>query len=119
MEINVEDLTIGYQEKIDFSKLRDDANEHSASFLKMANRSQTSLVIVYQWVDEITKTYDDRSEAFYIDNVNDENREKAIRIFTDVYDGLQLAFEEDPNQNFEMAPLVETTVKNNSQSMHK
>lgn len=119
MELNIDDLTVGYQEKIDFSKLRDDAGEHSSTFLKMANRERTSYVIVYQWVDEITKTYNDREEAFYVDNVNEENREKAEKMFREVYDGLEAAFQENPNQNYEMNQLVETTVKNNSQGMHR
>lgn len=116
MERKLDDLTIGYQERIDFSKFVDNNHQHESTFRLMATPDGKSYVIIYQWIDPMKKIYNDKEEAFYIDGINEDNKEKAKNIFLDVHDGLQSAFQEDPNQVFETTPLVEETISKYSNS---
>ena len=106
MEKKIDDLTLGYQEEINFSTLQDDGFHHSSTFKAMSTPDEASYVIVYQWADPDTRTFNDQDEAFYIDGVNDNNREKAVDMFKKVYKGFQEAFEEDPNQVLKVEELV-------------
>ena len=110
MEIKVDDMTIGYQTKISFSNLRDYNNSHVSTFKKMATQDGSSYVIIYQWVDSMSKTYYDREEAFYIDNINENNREEATRIFNEVFEELQKAFMEDSNQVYDLTNFINSVV---------
>lgn len=106
MERELDDLILGYQEEVDFGIMQDDAFHHSSTFQAMKTPDDASYVIIYQWADPLSKTFNDKEEAFYIDGVNDGNREKAQAIFEKVYRGLQDAFKEDPNQVFKVEELV-------------
>ena len=110
MEIKVDDMTIGYQTRISFSYLQDDDFHHVSTFKRMATRDGSSYVIIYQWANPMSKTFNDSEEAFYIDNINENNKEKAIEIFNEVFEGLQNAFMENRNQVYDMTELVNSII---------
>lgn len=118
MEKLFNDLTLGYAETVDFAKLCNHGGNHVPSFRRMATPDGTSYVIVYTWVDGIAKTFNDMEEAFYIDGINEENRERATEIFQEVFDLLMVAFAHCPNQLLMMEPLVEEVVQKHSQGRH-
>lgn len=111
MEIEVDDLKIGYQEIIRFINLTNNQNIQSNTFRAMATPDGASYVIIYQWSDPMTRTFNDKEEAFYIDNVNENNMEKARSIFVDVYQELNDAYNEDYEQDYNMSELVNNTIK--------
>ena len=116
MEIIIDDLTIGYQQIISFANFQNDKFENASTFKAMATQDGTSYIIIYQWSDPSTKTFNDREEAFYIDGINESNVEKAKGIFFDVFNGLQNAFKENPNQKYDITELVNNVIKNYSES---
>ena len=118
MEKRFEDLTLGYQEKIDLSKLIGTNNHPANTFKRMSTPDGSSFVLIYQWANSLAKTYNDREEAFYIDGVNDENKDKAISIFCDVCDSLDNAYSEDNTQTIDMIELVNEVIeKHKTKSM--
>ncbi len=119
MEIEVDDLTVGYQEVIKFINLTNDQNRPAPTFKAMATPDGASYIIIYQWSDAMTKTFNDREEAFYIDNVNEGNMEKAKNMFSDVYNALFEEYEKDPEQEFNMTELVNNIINKYSESKHK
>lgn len=122
MEIQLDDMTLGFQEKIYFRDLRNEGFMHYPSFKLMATSDGKSYVITYLWMrddDPYHKVFNDREEAFYIDGVTEENKDKATQIFLAVHRGLLQAFSEDPYQIFEMEPLVRSVVETYGKSSHK
>ena len=117
MEIVLDDLVIGYQPIINFKNMRDDYNRHTSTFKLMSSSDNKTYVIVYQWVDNLCMMYNDMEEAFYIDGINSDNYNKARSIVLDIYMELAEAFNNNPNQLFNMESLVNDTInhyKNNS-----
>ena len=122
MEIQLDDMTLGFQEEIIFRDLRNEGFMHYPSFKLMATSDGKSYVITYLWMNDDNpnhKVFNDREEAFYIDGVTEENKEKATKIFLAVHEGLLKAFEENPYQIFEMEPLVRSVVETDGNSNHK
>lgn len=118
MERKLDDLTLGYAETINFALLENHTGGHVPSFRIMATPDLSSLVIVYTWVDGISKTFNDREEAFYIDGVTPENLDKAKAIIEDVYKTLMECFDFCPNQLLCMESLVEEVVQKYTTSRH-
>lgn len=111
MEFEFKGLTIGYAGKVYFNLMENDGRKHVCTLQLMATPNNESLVIVYQWVDNIAKRFDDKAEAFYIDGVTPENFELAKDIFLEVYNELQTAFKENPDSEYDMGPCVDAIMK--------
>lgn len=111
MELEFKDLKIGYSEKVYFNLMQSYDNRHVCTLKLMSTPNNESLVIIYQWVNNISKIFNDREEAFYIDQVTPENYELAKNIFFDVYNELKTEFSENPNLEFDMAPCVDKIIQ--------
>ena len=119
MEIELDDLTLGFQEHIDFSQMLNDFNQHISTFQKMQTPDGASYVLIYQWIDPIAKEFNNREEAFYIDGVNVSNGEKALKIFDEVYNELEKEYEKDPDQLYHMTKLISKIANNYSSKLAK
>ena len=109
MEIELDDMILGAGEIIDFSLLTDYGHRPCASFQVMTTPKKDSLVITYCWMNSFTRTFNDREEAFYIDNVNDENRERAQEIVKNVYETLIEEYNRDSKQKYNIQEYVVNT----------
>ena len=87
--------------------MENNEGDHVCTLQLMASPDKKSLVIIYQWVNNLAKLYSDKEEAFYIDGVNDDNYESAKSIFIDVFTEMKAAYDANPNTEFEMASCVE------------
>ena len=112
MEIKYNGFTIGYQSFIDFSTMENTCCAHVCTLRLMKTPDGSSYVIAYTWVDPLSKTYDDKAEAFYIDGINKDNEEEAKEILFEVYNDLLEAYKENPYRMFNMNAYV----KNNFSS---
>lgn len=122
MEIQLDDMTLGFSQEILFRDLRNENFIHYPSFKLMATKDGKSYVITYLWMNDDNpnhKVFNDREEAFYIDGVNEENKDKATQIFMGVYNGLLKAFAEDSYQVFKMEPLVGSVIEEYTNPKHR
>ena len=106
MNLQFQDMIIGCESSINLSLLHDNNNSHAFTFKLMTTPDKSSYVITYQYLDALSKTFNDKQEAFYIDNVNDSNRKKAEEIVVRVYSELKEAFDTNPNDTINMEELV-------------
>ncbi len=104
-------LTIGYKNSIDFNNLCDDNNHHTFTFQKMKTKDNSFLVLVYQWADRFSKTFNDQEEAFYIANIDAEKYEMADEIIFKVYVKIRNAFYCDNFKIFDLASCVDDVLK--------
>ena len=107
MEIQFEDMTIGFIRNLSFRTMTSGSGHPGCSLTKMKTRDGSSFVITYSYVDGLSRTFDDRAEAFYIDGINEKNKEKAAQLFEAVYNDLVRRYNEDRTQTIDMQELVE------------
>ena len=107
MEIKYKDFTIGFEEFIDFSTMENTCCRRACTFRLAKTYDESSYIIVYSFVDHLTRFFSDKAEAFYIDGINNYNKEEAEKILLDVYKDLLNAYEKNPYDMFNMKAYVE------------
>ena len=119
MEIKYKDFTIGYQKFIDFPNMENTGGKHICTLRLAQTPDGSSYVIVYTWVNHIIKMFDDRTEAFYIDGINEDNNKEAEKILLEVYKDLLSAYEKNPYNMFNMETYIENKFSSGPKSMQK
>lgn len=110
-ERELDGLLIGYKNYIDFNNLCDDNNRHTFTFRKMKSRDNSFLVLVYQWVDKIQKTFNNQEEAFYIANIDAEKYEMAEEIMFKVFVKIRNSFCCDNFKIFNLSSCVDEVLR--------
>ena len=111
MEMQYEDMTLGFERELDFKIMTNGGDRPGCSLRKMKTRDESSYVITYSFVDALSKTFGDSAEAFYIDGINEGNREKAAALFNSVFDNLVRRYQEDNIQIIDMKELVDGVIE--------
>ena len=107
----IDELTMGYENKIDFTIICND-DKDECPFKLLIKPDKTSLSIIYKWINETVNMFNDREEAFYIDDISPLNFELAKSIASKVYDELKNEYYKDNNQVFNMKECVNKILLN-------